>query len=65
MLSLGYTWTKCGSGQQFRIPTRWGKSGRINLIGTYSLHGAEEVLEVWSDPQNADRGARHVAPVSP
>lgn len=46
MLSLGYTWTKCGSGQQFRIPTRWGKSGRINLIGTYSLHGAEEVLEV-------------------
>lgn len=46
MLSLGYTWTKGGSGQQFRIPTRWGKSGRINLMGTYSLYGVEEGLEV-------------------
>ncbi|RJF69069.1 hypothetical protein D3875_22365 [Deinococcus cavernae] len=46
MLSLGYTWTKGGSGQQFRIPTRWGKSGRINLIGTYGLYGVEEGLEV-------------------
>lgn len=46
MLSVGATWFKRGSGQQFEIPTRWGSSGRINLIGTYSLHGTEEVLEV-------------------
>ena len=46
MLSLGYTWTKGGSGQQFKIPTRWGSSGRINLMGTFGFHGVEEVLEV-------------------
>nr|WP_256566094.1 IS630 family transposase [Deinococcus sp. QL22] len=46
MLSVGATWFKRGSGQQFEIPTRWGSSGRINLIGTYSLHTCEEVLEV-------------------
>ena len=31
---------------KFRIPTRWGKSERISLIGTDSLHGAEEAVEV-------------------
>lgn len=46
MLSVGATWFKRGSGHQFAIPTRWGSSGRINLIGTYSLHRHEEVLEV-------------------
>lgn len=46
MLSVGATWFKRGSGQQFEIPTRWGSAGRINLMGTYSLHGDEEVLEV-------------------
>lgn len=46
MLSLGATWFRRGSGQQFQIPTRWGSQGRINLIGTYSLRGREEALEV-------------------
>ena len=46
MLSVGATWFRRGSGQQFEIPTRWGSSGRINLIGTYSLAGREELLEV-------------------
>ena len=46
MLSLCYTWFKRGSGQQFRIPTRWGSQGRINLIGTLSLFGDREQLEV-------------------
>ena len=46
MLSVGATWFKRGSGQQFEIPTRWGSSGRINLMGTYSVHNCEEVLEV-------------------
>lgn len=46
MLSVGATWFKRGSGQQFEVPTRWGSAGRINLIGTYSLHGCEVVLEV-------------------
>lgn len=45
MLSLCYTWFERGSGKQFRIPTRWSSQGRINLIGTYSLHGQEEILE--------------------
>lgn len=46
MLSVGATWFKRGSGQQFEIPTRWGSAGRINLIGTYSLHRDQTVLEV-------------------
>jgi putative transposase len=45
MLPLCYTWFKKGSGKQFAIPTRWGSQGRINLIGTYSLHGDETILE--------------------
>ena len=45
MLSLCYTWFERGSGKQFRIPTRWSSQGRINLIGTYSLHGQAEILE--------------------
>jgi putative transposase len=46
MLSVASTWFKRGSGQQFRIPTRWGSQGRLNLIGTYTLHGASPQLEV-------------------
>lgn len=46
MLSLGSTWTPRGSGQQFKIPTRWGSSGRINVIGTYHLFDCVEQLEV-------------------
>ncbi|UQN07242.1 hypothetical protein [Deinococcus sp. QL22] len=46
MLSVGATWFRRGSGQQFEIPTRWGSSGRINLIGSYSLHNCAEQLEV-------------------
>jgi len=37
MLSVGATWFPGGSGQQFKIPTRWGSSGRINLMGCYTV----------------------------
>ena len=46
MLSVASTWFKRGSGQQFRIPTRWGSQGRLNLIGTYTLNRAAPQLEV-------------------
>ncbi len=46
MLSLCYTWFRRGSGKQFEVPTRWGSKGRINLIGTLSLFGECEQLEV-------------------
>lgn len=46
MLSVGATWFQRGSGQQFKIPTRWGSSGRINLIGTLSCAGQHVELEV-------------------
>ncbi|GGR15762.1 transposase [Deinococcus ruber] len=46
MLSVVSTWFKRGSGQQFRIPTRWGSQGRLNLIGTYTLHGTHPHLAV-------------------
>ena len=46
MLSLCYTWFRRGSGKQFEVPTRWGSKGRLNLIGTLSLFGEREQLEV-------------------
>lgn len=46
MLSLCHTWFQRGSGKQFEVPTRWGSKGRINLIGTLSLFGAREQLEI-------------------
>lgn len=46
MLSVASTWFRRGSGQQFRIPTRWGSQGRLNLIGTYTLHGTTPSLEL-------------------
>ena len=46
MLSLCYSWFRRGSGKQFEIPTRWGSKGRLNLIGTLSLFGKREQLEV-------------------
>lgn len=46
MLSVASTWFKRGSGQQFRIPTRWGSQGRLNLIGTYTFRGEDAHLEI-------------------
>lgn len=59
MLSLCYTWFRRGSGKQFEVPTRWGSKGRVclgpkaapygldrNLIGTLSLFGEREQLEI-------------------
>lgn len=46
ILSLCYTWYQKGSGKQFEIPTRWSSKGRLNLIGTLSLFGEEQSLEV-------------------
>ncbi len=46
MLSPCYTWFRRGSGKQFKVPTRWGSTGRVNLIGTLSLFGAREQLEI-------------------
>ncbi|PTA69308.1 transposase [Deinococcus arcticus] len=46
MLSIGSTWTPRGSGCQFEIPTRWGSSGRINLMGCFTFDGADTRLDV-------------------
>lgn len=46
MLSLCYTWYQKGAGKQFQVPTRWSSKGRLNLIGSLSLFGQEERLEV-------------------
>ena len=40
-----YTWTPKGQEHQHRVRTRWGRQGRINLIGTLSLEGETERLE--------------------
>lgn len=41
-LPPAYTWTLKGQKHQHRVPTRWGKQGRINLIGTLRLEGEGE-----------------------
>ena len=59
MLSVCKSWFPRGSGQQFKVPTRflgrtarlatlarWGLQGRINLIGTLALNAQGEHLEV-------------------
>ncbi|WP_255638902.1 transposase [Deinococcus betulae] len=46
MLSVASTWTPRGSGCQFEIPTRWGSSGRINLMGCLSFDGPMTRLAV-------------------
>jgi putative transposase len=44
-LPPAYSWTKKGRANQRRVRTRWGKEGRVNLIGTLSLEGRFESLE--------------------
>ncbi len=44
-LPPSYSWTKKGRANQHRVPTRWGKQGRVNLIGTLSSEDGEERLE--------------------
>jgi putative transposase len=34
-----------GKAKQFRVPTRWGSEGRLNVIGVWSIHGDEAHLE--------------------
>ncbi len=44
-LPPSYSWTKKGRANQHRVRTRWGKEGRVNLIGTLSSEGRFESLE--------------------
>jgi putative transposase len=44
-LPLAYTWTLIGQNYQHRVRSRWGKQGRINLIGTLCLEGERQWLE--------------------
>ncbi len=44
-LPPSYSWTRKGRANHQRVPTRWGKQGRVNLIGTLSLEGEVGALE--------------------
>ncbi len=44
-LPPSYSWTKKGKANRHRVRTRWGKQGRVNLVGTLSLEGEVEALE--------------------
>ncbi len=44
-LPPAYSWTRKGRANQHRVRTRWGKQGRVNLVGTLSLEGESESLE--------------------
>ena len=41
-LPPSYTWSRKGRAHQHRVRTRWGRQGRINLIGTLSFEGEDE-----------------------
>lgn len=41
-LPPSHTWTRKGRAHQHRVRTRWGRQGRINLIGTLSFGGEDE-----------------------
>ena len=43
-LPPAYSWTKKGRANRHEVRTRWGKQGRINLIGTLSLEEEVESL---------------------
>ncbi len=43
-LPPAYSWTKKGRANRREVRTRWGKQGRINLIGTLSLEEEGESL---------------------
>ena len=45
MLSVICSWFKRGKGKQFRVPTRWGSEGRLNVIGVWSIDGEDAHLE--------------------
>ncbi|MDP9478761.1 MAG: IS630 family transposase [Actinomycetota bacterium] len=45
MPAPAYSWTRKGRVHQLRVPTRWGRQGRLNLIGTLSLEEGAERLE--------------------
>ena len=44
-LPPSYSWTRKGRANQRRVRTRWGKEGRVNLIGTLSLEDGAQGLE--------------------
>ncbi len=44
-LPPAYTWTPKGQQHQHEVRTRWGKQGRINLIGTLSSERETEQLQ--------------------
>lgn len=44
-LPPAYSWTKKGRANRREVRTRWGRQGRINLIGTLCLEGEAQLLE--------------------
>ncbi len=44
-LPPAYSWTRKGRANQHRVRTRWGKQGRINLIGSLRFECGKERLE--------------------
>ena len=44
-LPPAYSWTRKGRANQHRVRTRWGKQGRVNLMGTLSFEDGVERLE--------------------
>ncbi len=54
-LPVTYTWSRCGSHNRLRVPTRWGSHGRLNLIGALSWMDKRLHFELLEGSVTSDR----------
>lgn len=52
---MTYTWSKRGSKNRLRVPTRWGSSGRLNLIGALSWEDKKLHFELLEGSVTSER----------
>lgn len=54
-LPVTYTWSRRGSRNRLRVPTRWGSSGRLNLIGALSWQDQRLHFDVVGGSVTSDK----------
>lgn len=54
-LPITYTWSKRGSRNRLRVPSRWGSHGRMNLIGALSWHDQRLHFDVVAGSVTSDK----------
>lgn len=54
-LPVTYTWSKRGRKNRLRVPTRWGSSGRLNMIGALSWEEKKLYFELLEGSVTGER----------